>query len=78
MSAKPHCIQNVSWTSTRPLYRITRWEQEHIYWRMRQRRETAEHRFATLKMSVGATQFLMKRLPKVATEMARLSHRPNL
>jgi hypothetical protein len=27
---------------------------------------------------MGATQFLMKRLPKVATEMARLSHRPNL
>ena len=37
---------------------------------MRQRRETAEHLFATLKMSMGATQFLMKRLPKVATEMA--------
>jgi hypothetical protein len=35
-----------------------------MYWRMRQRRETAEHRFATLKMSMGATQFLMKRLPK--------------
>ena len=49
-----------------------------MYWRMRQRRETAEHRFATLKMSMGATQFLMKRLPKVATEMARLGHRPNL
>jgi len=49
-----------------------------MYWRMRQRRETAEHRFAKLKMSMGATQFLMKRLPKVATEMARLSHRPNL
>jgi transposase len=37
---------------------------------MRQRRETAEHPFGTLKMSMGATQFLMKRLPKVATEMA--------
>src|SRR5262249_46508708 len=37
---------------------------------MRQRRETAEHPFATLKMRVGATHFLMKRLPKVATEMA--------
>ncbi len=24
-----------------------------MYWRMRQRRETAEHRFATLKMSMG-------------------------
>ena len=26
--------------------------------------------FATLKMRMGATHFLMKRLPKVATEMA--------
>ena len=37
---------------------------------MRQRRETAEHPFATLKMRMGATHFLMKRLPQVATEMA--------
>jgi Transposase DDE domain len=37
---------------------------------MRQRRETAEHPFATAKMRMGATHFLMKRLPKVATEMA--------
>ena len=37
---------------------------------MRVRRETAEHPFATLKMRMGATHFLMKRLPKVATEMA--------
>jgi hypothetical protein len=33
-------------------------------------RETAEHPFGTLKMRMGATHFLMKRLPKVATEMA--------
>jgi len=37
---------------------------------MRLRRETAEHPFGTLKMRMGATHFLMKRLPKVATEMA--------
>ena len=37
---------------------------------MRQRRETAEHSFGTPKMRMGATHFLMKRLPKVATEMA--------
>jgi hypothetical protein len=37
---------------------------------MRQRRETVEHPFATLKMRMGATHFLMKRLPKVTTEMA--------
>jgi transposase len=28
------------------------------------------HPFGTLKMRMGATHFLMKRLPKVATEMA--------
>ena len=37
---------------------------------MRQRRETVEHPFGTLKMRMGATHFLMKRLPRVATEMA--------
>jgi len=37
---------------------------------MRTRRETVEHPFGTLKMRMGATHFLMKTLPKVATEMA--------
>jgi Transposase DDE domain len=37
---------------------------------MRLRRETAEHPFGTLKMRMGVTHFLMKRLPKVATEMS--------
>jgi hypothetical protein len=37
---------------------------------MRVRRETVEHPVGTLKMRMGATHFLMKRLPKVATEMA--------
>jgi macrodomain Ter protein organizer (MatP/YcbG family) len=61
--------------------RIPRWEHEHVLEAvqqrldanpkaMRQRRETVEHPFATLKMRMGATHFLMKRLPKVATEMA--------
>jgi transposase/macrodomain Ter protein organizer (MatP/YcbG family) len=61
--------------------RITRWEHEHVLeavqkrldknpQAMRQRRETAEHPFGTLKMRMGATHFLMKRLPKVVTEMA--------
>jgi transposase len=60
--------------------RITRWEHEHLLeavqkrldknpHAMRQRRETAEHPFGTLKMRMGATHFL-KRLSKVATEMA--------
>jgi macrodomain Ter protein organizer (MatP/YcbG family) len=61
--------------------RITRWEHEHVLeaaqkrldknpQAMRVRRETVEHTFGTLKMRMGATHFLMKRLPKVASEMA--------
>jgi hypothetical protein len=67
--------------TTGPERRITRWEHEHVLdaaqrrldtnpQAMRVRRETAEHPFGTLKMRMGATHFLMKRLPKVATEMA--------
>ena len=37
---------------------------------MRQRRETVEHPFGTVKASMGATHFLMKTLPRVASEMA--------
>ena len=33
--------------------------------------ETVEHPFGTLKMRMGATHFLMKTLPKVASEMER-------
>jgi hypothetical protein len=61
--------------------RITRWEHEHVLetvqqrldqdpQAMRSRRETVEHPFGTLKMRMGATHFLMKTLPKVASEMA--------
>ena len=61
--------------------RIARWEHEHVLeavqkrldknpQAMRQRRETAEHPFGTLKMRMGATHFLTRRLRKVATEMA--------
>jgi transposase len=73
--ALKHCC------TTGPQRRITRWEHEHVLeavqkrldenpQAMRQRRETVEHPFGTLKMRMGATHFLMKRLPKVATEMA--------
>jgi transposase len=61
--------------------RITRWEHEHVLEAaqerldrnpdaMRTRREVVEHPFGTLKMRMGATHFLCKTLPKVATEMA--------
>jgi hypothetical protein len=34
--------------------------------KMRQRRETVEHPFGTIKARMGATHFLMKTLPRVA------------
>jgi transposase len=37
---------------------------------MRQRRETIEHPFGTIKARMGATHFLTKTLPNVAAEMA--------
>ncbi|GEO19396.1 transposase [Microvirga aerophila] len=37
---------------------------------MRQRRETVEHPFGTIKLRMGATHVLMKTLPKVTCEMA--------
>ncbi len=67
--------------TTSVLRRITRWEHEHVLEevqrrldehpeKMRQRRETVEHPFGTIKARMGATHFLMKTLPRVATEMA--------
>ncbi len=61
--------------------RIPRWEHEHLLdsvqqrldehpEKMRQRRETVEHPFGTIKARMGATHFLMKTMPRVATEMA--------
>ena len=46
-----------------------RWLDEHPE-KMRQRRETVEHPFGTIKARMGATHFLMKTLPRVASEMA--------
>jgi Transposase DDE domain len=71
---KPQC-------TTGPERRITRWEHEHVVEAvqrrldenpeaMRLRRETVEHPFGTMKACMGATHFLMKTLPKAATEMA--------
>jgi transposase len=64
-----------------PERRIARWEHEHLLeavqrrldenpQAMRQRRETVEHPFGTMKARMGATHFLTKTLPKVAAEMA--------
>ena len=61
--------------------RIVRWEHEEVLeavqrrldlnpGAMRQRREVVEHPFGTIKLRMGATHFLMKRLPKVRGEMA--------
>jgi len=61
--------------------RITRWEHEDILdevqrrldeqpEKMRQRRETVEHPFGTIKCWMGYTHFQMKTLKNVGTEMA--------
>jgi hypothetical protein len=71
---KPQC-------TTGPERRITRWEHEHLLEAvqqrldanpraMRQRRETVEHPFGTIKARMGATHFLTTTLPKVAAETA--------
>jgi transposase len=79
-NACPNCLLKSKCTTGNER-RIPRWEHEHVLeaaqkrldenpQAMRARRETVEHPFGTLKMRMGATHFLMKRLPKVATEMA--------
>jgi transposase len=61
--------------------RITRWEHEHVLEaverrldehpeKMRQRRETVEHPFGTIKSWMGSTHFQMKTLKRIGTEMA--------
>ena len=61
--------------------RIKRWEKEHILEAaeaelkkqpeaMRRRKEIVEHPYATIKHCMGATHFVMKRLPNVQTEMS--------
>jgi hypothetical protein len=61
--------------------RITRWEHEHVLEavqqrldehpeKMRQRRETVEHPFGTIKYWMGYTHFQTKTLKRVGTEMA--------
>jgi len=71
---KPQCTPSTQ-------RRITRYEHEEVLeavqkrldgnpLAMRIRRETVEHPFGTMKARMGATHFLMKTLPKVASEMA--------
>jgi transposase len=61
--------------------RVSRWEHEEVLeavqqrldenpQAMRDRRETVEHPFGTIKARMGATHFLMKGLKNVRTEMA--------
>jgi transposase len=67
--------------TTGPERRISRWEHEAVLEKVQARldhnlnamgvrRQTAEHPFGTMKCWMGATHFLTKKLPKVATEMA--------
>ena len=61
--------------------RVRRWEHEDVIdamqrrldrqpERMRQRRQTAEHPFGTIKYWMGSTHFLTKTLARVSTEMS--------
>ena len=79
-TACPKCPLQ-SQCTTGPMRRIPRWDHEHLLETvqerldanpeaMRMRRETVEHPFGTMKARMGATHFLTKTLPKVATEMA--------
>jgi hypothetical protein len=79
-NARRDCALKASCTTGKER-RITRWEHEHVLeevqgrldnnpMAMRQRRETVEHPFGTMKARMGATHFFTKTLPKVAAEMA--------
>jgi hypothetical protein len=79
-SACPRCPLKTQCT-TGEYRRIARWEHEAVLDRMqarldkrpeaaRQRRQTVEHPFATLKAWMGATHFLTKTLARVRTEMS--------
>ena len=70
----------VTWSDSKER-RISRWEHEAVLEtvqdrldrnpdKMRVRRQTVEHPFGTIKAWMGATHFQMRRLPKVASEMA--------
>jgi hypothetical protein len=79
-NACPSCAIKHTCTTAKER-RITRWEHEHILEavqrrldehpeKMRQRRETVEHPFGTIKSWMGSTHFQMKTLKHVGTEMA--------
>ena len=79
-NACQHCAIKHTCTTAKER-RITRCEHEDVLEavqrrldqhpeRMRQRRETVEHPFGTIKARMGATHFLTKTLPRVAAEMA--------
>ena len=79
-SACPRCPLKPQCTPSE-YRRIARWEHEAVLDRMqtrldqrpetaRQRRQTVEHPFATLKAWMGATHFLTKTLRRVGTEMS--------
>ena len=78
--ACPTCAIKNQCTTARER-RIRRWEHEDVLddverrldehpEKMRQRRETVEHPFGTIKYWMGYTHFQMKTLKRVATEMA--------
>ena len=66
--------------------RFSRWVNEHVIEQvqerldanpaaMRRRRETVEHPFGTIKARMGATHFLMRRLPNLRPSKSCRPHR---
>jgi transposase len=79
-NACPNCAIKEQCTTAKER-RVTRWEHEDVLEdvqrrldedpeKMRQRRETVEHPFGTIKCWMGYTHFQMKTLRHVGTEMA--------
>jgi transposase len=79
-SACPRCPLKPKCTTGKQR-RIVRWEHEAVLEQMqgrlnqrpqaaRERRQTVEHTFGTLKAWMGASHFLTRTLPKVRTEMS--------
>lgn len=75
------CALRAKCTTTDNAKRIKRWEHEHVHEAtaralakqpdaMKLRKQTVEHPFGTIKSWMGATHFVMKRLPNVQAEMS--------
>jgi hypothetical protein len=76
-----NCALRAQCTTSDNAKRIKRWEHEQVHEAtaaalakqpdaMKIRKQTVEHPFGTIKSWMGATHFVMKRLPNVQAEMS--------